>query len=221
MLILRLCGGNPFLKPVRSVMKRYSWMLILIGLLHGTFTTSLAVAQEALTSMFNGRDLGGWVVPEDNIWFKAEDGILKIKSGDDQSGKILWTEKAYENFVMEFEFKMGEGTVDSGIFMRADTEQIQIGISGSLKRDMTASPYISGKGYPVEAEGVAELLDEDGWNTMTIVAKGPHYTVWLNGAFVMTYKSDTAVESGPLGIQLHGNRDMAIEFRDLHIARLN
>ena len=177
-------------------------------------------AQEMLTPIFNGEDLGGWVVPQDNIWYKAQDGMLKIKSGPDQTGSILWTEKPYANFILECEFKMGEGTVDSGIFIRAEHEQIQIGMSGSLKRDMTASPYISGKGYPVEAAGVKELLDEDGWNDMTIVAKGAHYSVWLNGAFVMTYKSDTAVESGPVGIQLHGNRDMGIDFRNIHIAKL-
>ena len=182
--------------------------------------TSPVKAQEMLTSIFNGEDLSGWVVPQDNIWYKAQDGMLKIKSGPDQTGSILWTEKSYSNFILECEFKMGDGTVDSGVFIRAEHEQIQIGISGSLKRDMTASPYISGKGYPVEAEGVKELLDEDGWNDMMIVAKGAHYSVWLNGAFVMTYTSDTAVESGPVGIQLHGNRDMSIDFRNIHIANL-
>ena len=172
-------------------------------------------------SIFNGKDLSGWKVPLDNIWFKADDGVLKVKNGPDQKGAILWTEETYTNFIMELEFKMGEGTVDSGVFLRALNEQIQIGISGSLKRDMTASPYISGKGYPVEASGISDLLMQDDWNHMTIVAKGSHYTVWLNGAFVMHYESDTAEEEGPVGLQLHGNREMAIEFRNITMAHLN
>lgn len=200
-------------------MKRLSWVIITIGFMTVSFNSRVE-AQEMLTPIFNGEDLSGWVVPQDNIWYKAQDGMLKIKSGPDQTGSILWTEKSYSNFILECEFKMGEGTVDSGVFIRADHEQIQIGISGSLKRDMTASPYIAGKGYPVEAAGVKELLDEDGWNDMTIVAKGAHYSVWLNGAFVITYKSDTAVERGPVGIQLHSNRDMDIDFRNIHIASL-
>jgi hypothetical protein len=179
-----------------------------------------AQAPEALPSVFNGEDFSGWKVPDNNIWWKAEDSILKVQSGPEQKGSTLWTEKEYGNFVMEFEFLFGKGVVDSGIYVRNAKEQIQIGISGSLRRDMTGSPYISGKGYPVEAEGVKERLKKDDWNLMTIAAKGPDYTVWLNGAFVMHYRSETAVEKGPIGIQLHGNKDMAIDYRDIRIAAL-
>ena len=77
-------------------------------------------------------------------------------------------------------------------------DQIQIGISGSLKRDMTASPYIPGKGYPVEAEGVAELLKHDDWNHMRVEVSGKEYVCYLNGKKVMTYESDTAIEKDRL-----------------------
>ncbi len=177
-------------------------------------------AQTGLPSVFNGEDFTGWVVPENNIWWKAGHGMITVANGPDKKGSILWTEKEYRDFVIDFEFKMGEGTVDSGIYMRNDKDQVQIGISGSLKRDMTASPYIPGKGYPVEAEGVAELLKEDDWNKMTIVAIGQNYSTWLNGKKVMSYDSETAIEKGPIGIQLHGNREMSISFRNIHLAEL-
>lgn len=196
---------------------------IIIGFLALTFSLP-AVGQDMmnsdLQSIFSGKDLSGWLVPEDNIWWRASDGILIVKSGPNQTGSTLWSEEEYRNFVMQFEFKMGEGTVDSGIFLRTESQQIQIGISGSLKRDMTGSPYISGEGYPVEATGVAELLKQSDWNHMTIIAIGNTYSVWLNGKHVMVYSSATAVEQGPVGIQLHGNRDMGIEYRDLRLARL-
>ena len=176
---------------------------------------------DGLPSIFTGKDLSGWVVPKSSDSWRVKDGILKVKSGPEKKGSILWTEKDYRNFVMEFEFLMGEGTVDSGIFVRNSNEQIQIGISGSLKRDMTASPYIAGKGYPVEAKGVKDLLRLDEWNEMTIVVKGQTYSVWLNGAHVMTYESDSAVTKGPVGIQLHGNRDMSIDYRNIRLAELN
>ncbi|MEZ5299206.1 MAG: DUF1080 domain-containing protein [Verrucomicrobiales bacterium] len=170
--------------------------------------------------IFNGSDFTGWEVPKDNIWFSAEGGILKVQSGPNKKGQTLWTEKEYTDFVMEFEFKMGEGTVDSGIFVRTEKEQIQIGISGSLKRDMTASPFIAGPGYPVEAEGVKELLKTKEWNSMRIVAQGKTYKVWLNGKEVMTYTSETAVPKGRLGIQLHGGKEMTIEYREIKAADL-
>ena len=56
---------------------------------------------------------------------------------------------------------------------------------------------------------------------MTIVGKGKNYAVWLNGDFVMTYDSDSAIEKGPLGIQLHGNRDMSIDYRAIRIAEID
>jgi hypothetical protein len=184
--------------------------------------TSLAAAEEEapLESIFNGKDLAGWKAPAENIWWKAADGVLQVRSGPNRKGSNLWTEKQYGDFVMECEFKLGEGTVDSGVFVRNDKEQIQIGISGSLKRDMTASPYIAGKGYPVEAKGVAKLLKADDWNHLRIRAEGPQYTVWLNGEKVMTYESPSTAKKGPIGIQLHGSRDMSIDYRNLKAAEL-
>ena len=55
---------------------------------------------------------------------------------------------------------------------------------------------------------------------MRIQAVGKQYTVWLQGEKVMTYKSDSAIEEGPVGIQLHGNRVMAIDYRKIKLAEL-
>ena len=149
-------------------------------LLTGFAFVTLAQDSE-LKSIFNGKDLSGWVVPKENVYFTATDGVLSIKNGPKQKGQTLWTEDEYSDFALEFDFKFGEGNIDSGIYIKNEKEQIQIGISGSLKRDMTGSPYIPGKGYPVEAEGVKELLKMDDWNTMRIEVKGKTYTTFLNG----------------------------------------
>ena len=180
------------------------------------------VAGPKLKPIFNGKDLSGWEVPDGNDeagWYKAVEGVLKIQSGSKKKGSILWSKKKYRNFVVEFEFRMGEGRVDSGMHVRTK-DQIQIGISGSLNRDMTCSPYIPGKGYPVEAKNIKKLLRPKDWNTMRIQAIGKEYTVWLQGEKVMTYKSDSAIDEGPIGIQLHGGRKMAIDFRKLKLAEL-
>lgn len=181
--------------------------------------SSALVAQEKFEPVFNGKDLSGWKAPEKNVWYLVQDGILQLRSSEDKKGSVLWTEKEYENFVMELEFKFISGTIDSGVHVKSD-DQIQIGISGSLKRDMTASPYIPGKGYPVEAEGVKELLKMDGWNQMRIEVRGTEYVVSLNGKKVMTYKSESGKAKGPIGLQLHGDRDMAIDYRNLKVGEL-
>ena len=176
------------------------------------------VKEPKMKKIFNGKNLKGWVVPENNIWWSAGNGILSAKSGPDKKGSILWTEMEYEDFIVQADFKMGEGTVDSGIFLRSEDQQIQIGISGSLKRDMTGSPYIPGKGYPEEAKGVEDLLKTDGWNTMKVQATDNVYTVWLNGQEVLNYTSENVPEKGPIGLQLHPGNEMAIEFRNIMVA---
>jgi len=173
-------------------------------------------------ALFNGKTLEGWKVPKGNDeakWYEIVDGVLQIRSGPKKKGSVLWTEKKYRDFEMEFDFRFGEGTVDSGVHLRTQ-DQIQIGISGSLKRDMTCSPYIPGKGYPVEAKEVAKLLKAKDWNKMKIRAVGPKYTVWLQGKEVMNYESSSAKPEGSIGIQLHGNRNMGIDYKNFVLKQL-
>ena len=115
---------------------------------------------------------------------------------------------------------MGDGTVDSGFFLRSEDDQVQIGISGSLKRDMTGSPYIPKLRYPVEAKGVKDILKPKDWNTMKIKAVGKTYTVWLNGVEVMTYTSENMATTGPIGIQLHPGNEMSISYKNIRLAEL-
>ena len=174
------------------------------------------------SSLLYDEDLTGWKIPKGNDqagWYKVLDGILKLRSGPKKKGSVLWTEKDYQDFELNLEFRFVDGTIDSGIHLR-NSDQIQIGISGSLKRDMTCSPYIPGKGYPVEAKNVKKLLQAKEWNQIKIRAVGPKYTTWLQGKEVMNYESSSAVKVGPIGIQLHGNRNMKIDFRSVSIKEL-
>ena len=198
-----------------NAMKRFA----ILALLFLAPPLLLSAEEEEMKPLFNGEDLSGWVVPENNIWWKVNEGILEVRSGPNQKGSVLWTERDFEDFVVELEFRFVEGTIDSGVHLR-NQDQIQIGISGSLKRDMTASPYIPGKGYPVEAEGVADLLEPKDWNHLRIEARGMNYVTYLNGERVMEYTSDTGKAKGPIGLQLHGKRDMSIDFRDINFAIL-
>ena len=172
-----------------------------------------------LKKIFNGKTLKGWVEPSNNVWWTVNDGILFVKSTAEKKGSILWSENKYENFIIQADFLMGDGTVDSGIFLRSEHDQIQIGISGSLKRDLTASPYIPKKGYPVEAK-VKDILKLKDWNTMKVKVVGSTYTVWLNGNEVMTYTSENMPASGPVGFQLHPGNEMSCSFRNIRLAAL-
>ncbi len=182
------------------------------------FATAL-ISAAAPEVVFDGKSLDGWKVQGADYW-TVKDGILIGASDEEKKNSILWTEKEYEDFVFEAEFRY-EGKIDSGVFLRHENDQIQIGISGKLKRDMTGSPYIAKKkSYPAEAEGVAELLKEGEWNRLKVTAKGNLYTVELNGKKILEYTSDTAKEKGPVGLQVHPGMEMKIEFRDINLASL-
>ena len=172
---------------------------------------------------FNGRNFSKWVLPDGNIWWKIEDKVIKAKSGLNKKGTILWTEKEFDNYKVRLKFKFIGGTIDSGIFMRGENHlnpQIQIGISGSLKRDMTGSPYVPKKGYPKEAIATASVLKMNDWNTIEAQAIGNNYKVWINEEYVMDYDLENANLNGPIGIQLHPNREMEIWFKDISIAKI-
>ncbi|MCW1883506.1 DUF1080 domain-containing protein [Luteolibacter flavescens] len=170
--------------------------------------------------LFSSGNLDGWKTQGASYWSIA-DGVLTGESDDKKQNSVLWSEKTYKDFTVELEFRYS-GDIDSGIFLRHENEQIQIGVSRSLKRDMTGSPYIGSKrGYPQEASGVKEVLKEGEWNRMKVVTKGNTYTVMLNGKQVIEYVSDTAKESGPIGFQVHPGVKMKIEFRDVTVTPLD
>src|SRR3954471_22112177 len=105
------------------------------------FTLLLAGAAAAFAAeprwetLFNGRDLTGWV-PDENvrIWRVAE-GALVGENDAKLSGSMLWTDKNYGDVVIELEVRW-EGPMDSGVFIRKPALQMQVGTSVSLKRDM-------------------------------------------------------------------------------------
>lgn len=174
--------------------------------------------------VFNGKNLKNWTVLPDqpNIWWSVNEGVLSAQSDPDQTGSTLWTKKTYQDFAVRLEFKMGSGTVDSGVFLRGEnpkSPQIQIGISGSLKVDMTGSPYVPKQGYPKKAE-VKNILKNKDWNALKIVAKKNNYKVWLNNQMILDYTLENANLVGPVGLQLHPRRTMDIEFREIFIKKL-
>ena len=132
-------------------------------------------------NLLETNDLSKFIVPKENDhynWYVVEDGVLQLRSSPDRKHSVLKTKEVFTDFRCHFEFRFIEGNIDSGIELR-NNDQIQIGISGSLKRDMTGSPYIPGLGYPKHAKGVDKLLLSKDWNQMTIICEGPRYRCLL------------------------------------------
>ena len=148
--------------------------------------------------------------------------MLVGESDAEKKHSVLCTEKAYGDCVVEAEVRFA-GEIDSGILLRKPELQVQIGVSRSLKRDMTGSFYVEKAGYPEEARAAraAELLVPGGWNRIRVEARGDTFTVWLNGEQVSRYTTAAHREPGPIGLQVHKGVAMKVEFRDIRAARLD
>jgi len=172
----------------------------------------------SLPPIFNGLDLTGWQMPAEPYW-KVVDGVLVGQSDEAKLGSMLFTEAAYGDVVVEGEVRF-TGDIDSGIMVRKPELQLQIGVSRSLKRDMTCSFYTGT--YPEEARAprAAELLKADEWNRIRLEAKGDTFTVWLNGEQVSRYTNAKYAEPAPIGLQIHRGVMMKVEFRDLRALAL-
>ncbi len=79
-----------------------------------------ASAQETgkAQSLFNGKDLTGWVTPDDKAIFSVENGeIVGRTQGNLKKNEFLVTEKPYRDFVLKAKVKFRNG--NSGIQFRA------------------------------------------------------------------------------------------------------
>ncbi|HEY3839450.1 MAG TPA: DUF1080 domain-containing protein [Bryobacteraceae bacterium] len=184
-------------------------------------------AEPELVPLFNGKDLTNFKTEGSTEFWRVEDGVLIGENDAAKKGNYLWTAKDYGDFVIEFDVRWKGTTprgVDTGIEMRKPNIQLQLGISGSLKVDMSGSWYTGGKEkYPDagQAKEAKTLMHPEGeWNTFRIQAKGDTFTCWINGKKASEYTDPKFSGAAPLGLQIHPGVVMKCEYRNMRIAPL-
>lgn len=68
------------------------------------------MSQDEWVSLFNGEDLSGWVIPEDDggHW-KVVDGVIDYDAmSEAEEDKALWSEKEYGDFVLKVDWRIKE-----------------------------------------------------------------------------------------------------------------
>lgn len=175
-----------------------------------------------LEPMFNGRDLAGWKDAAQNRFWRVENGIVIGENDAKLTGNYLWTEKNYADFAMEFDVRW-TGEIDSGVEFRKPSIQLQLGVSRSLKKDMTGCFYIGREGYPdaAQAKEKDKLLKPEGqWNHFRLEARGTTFAAWINGTKAVEYTNAKFVDPAPIGLQIHAGLKMKVEYRDVRVADL-
>ena len=181
-----------------------------------------ATAQEA-TSLFNGKDLTGWVQMHGGDW-SVENGIIVGRNGVDwttnpeKSGSWLRTEKEYDDFVFEFEYSVNEKG-NSGVFLRSALEKNPAftGHEMQILDDRGRDPKVwtTGALYDFVAPTKNMSKPANEWNQAKIETTGSHIVIWLNGEKIVDSKSDRRTK-GYLGLQNHDDKAV-IKFRNLKI----
>ncbi len=174
-------------------------------------------------SLFNGKDLTGWQATGNAKW-TVEDGVLVGAQGDNNAPGDLFTTASYRDFILKSTWRV-EWPCNSGIWFRYQSPQkaYQADIL-EYKNPVcyAGSLYCPGKMF-LAMNTDKELVNREGWNTMTVRAEGDHLQIWLNGRQVADVHDDTS-DSGQIGFQVHPGAQfghMKVMIRELLLQPLN
>lgn len=190
--------------------------------------------EEGYVSLFNGKDLTGWMGDTEG-YAVQDDGTLLCKPGGN-----LFTEKEYADFSFKFEFKLTPGA-NNGVGLRVpkgghasyDGMEIQI-LDDRHEKYKEIHPYQAhGSIYGVVPAKRDHLKPVGEWNSEEIIADGRDVKVILNGVTIVDANLDEASKNGTIdgrdhpglankkghiGFLGHGS---VLEFRNIRIKELN
>jgi hypothetical protein len=209
-------GHNPTLTGALSLASLNSIMKILRRhLLICILFASTALADDSgnshWTSLFNGKDLAGWVTMNDAA-FVATNGVLHL----DKSTGWLRTEKAYADFALEVEWRALETNYNGGIFIRAGLEGTPYPTNAwQINLKETALGQLL-RGKPEVLPSTTPKLPVNEWVKFHIEARGTTLTLDVNGQRAWEFDKLDA-DRGYIGIQAENKR---FEFRNLRVQEL-
>lgn len=185
--------------------------------------------------------MGKWENPYDYGDAEYKGGVVSLSS---QKGKwFLLTKKEYANFVFEGEIKMPVAKGNSGFLFRcqkkknkawgyqAEVDTAERKWSGGLydegrrawfispNRDKASSAEEKQKSIDEFRTRAGECYKQGQWNKFRIVCVGSHIQIYVNGILTSDVYDEMDI-SGYIGIQHHGEKGLAYQFRNARIKDL-
>jgi hypothetical protein len=189
-----------------------------------TISTPQAPAGEkeaGFTSIFNGKDLTGWMyLGKGPGTFSVEDGAIHYKGGN---GWLCYTVKEYKDFELRCDFKLIKKGGDGGIFFRASKDAAGGANWPSKRYELQVKDYAEqgrlwGAPYKLDKDKVAKVRKPLGtWETYRLVVQGDKVEVFLNDELVTTSDGAKRQEAGFIGLQAEGGEQA---FRNLRVRAL-
>ncbi len=189
--------------------------------------------ENGFVSLLNGKDLSNWELKGGKSTFEYRNGMVIGTCVSGEASTYLCTKRSdYSDFIFTCEMRWEED-LNSGVMFRAKSEKgravfgPQVEMEG-VKNDRGWSGGVYGQScggywYPLWLEEHAEVrdsLNKEGWNRVTVMARGETVKTWLNGVPAAHWKGDGRFQSGYFGLQVHKSKLGKVVWRGLKIKEL-
>jgi len=172
--------------------------------------------------LFDGETLAGWHALPGGNW-EVKNGIIRgVSPKTEKRHGLLVSDRVYDNFTIRFKYKAVKG--NSGFYFRSDEVDSAVGVHGfqaeiDVAKDAGGLYETGGRGWVSQPtpKQVETWFKPQQWNQMTVYAQDRHVVVFVNDRKTAELKDDPGRLSGHLALQLHGNMEMDVCFKDLEI----
>jgi len=200
-------------------MKRNYLILFLTSLIFSCNTPTETV------SLFNGKNLDGWIIYGTEKWY-VENGELICESGPDKDYGYLGTNKYFDDFILELDFKQ-EDNGNSGVFFRSTVDGVKV---KGWQVEVAPPGYHSGgiyesygRGWLIKPDQSKDSIVKMGeWNKMKIKVYGDEVTTWINENEMIKIKdSIIGLGKGGVALQIHDGGGIKVKWKNINLTKLN
>lgn len=180
-------------------------------------------ADEDWITLFNGKDLTGWIQKNGTATFEVKDGAIVGTTAEGSPNSFLCSDERYGDFELHFEVKIDK-ELNSGVQIRSRTRgeedhqpgqpygrvngpQVEVevpgGVSGYIYGEATGRGWLT----PDDRRKRHEHFKTHQWNHFRVVAKGHRIRVWINDEPIEDLTDEEIFDTHPIGfigLQVHG-----------------
>ena len=174
---------------------------------------------ETVGSIFNGKDLTGWMSGDLSLW-SVENGEIVGKTSGLKRNHWLTSQYSLGDFRFSAEVKLVKNEGNSGIQFRSAP------IANDEVKGNQADVGAGWWGKLYEEHGRALLWKESGeqhvklgeWNKYEILAVGSRVQTWINGQKCVDLDDPQGVRQGVIALQLHSGGATEVRYRNLQVS---
>ncbi|MBK1831369.1 DUF1080 domain-containing protein [Verrucomicrobiaceae bacterium R5-34] len=222
-------------------MKTCLTFLAAVTLASPLFAAPAAETATGWTTLFNGKTLKGWNRINGTANYVVKDGTIVGTTSKGSPNSFLCTDKKYSDFELEYEIKIHDKRLNSGVQFRSkhfggrvegrvngpqcEAENTEIkggGESGYIFAEATKYYWL----VPNDKRTPHKHFKDGEWNHFRIKAVGPRIQTWVNGELVCDLTNEEFYKEYPKGyiaLQVHSvgnNGPFSVSWKNIRIREM-